>query len=152
MTNIIITQNNFNGDWRFIPNKNGTKSQLILSKNILTKNGTNENVSYNFNYDVKDHVIGRPTSLMNQLLGLDENQFYKCIIDNNSLTFIVMTQSEINDYNKSNEDKKNKEKDKFLIYFDVIRTEFRNDKLLMLKVLNLYFMRKKIDLENILTI
>ena len=116
MTNIIITQNNFNGDWRFIPNKNGTKSQLILSKNILTKNGTNENVSYNFNYDVKDHVIGRPTSLMNQLLGLDENQFYKCIIDNNSLTFIVMTQSEINDYNKSNEDKKNKEKDENIKY------------------------------------
>ena len=50
------------------------------------------------------------------------------------------------------QDKKNKEKDKFLIYFDIIRTEFRNDKLLMLKVLNLYFMRKKIDLENILTI
>ena len=48
--------------------------------------------------------------------------------------------------------KKNKEKDKFLIYFDIIRTEFRNDKLLMLIILNLYFMRKKIDLENILTI
>ena len=30
--------------------------------------------------------------------------------------------------------------------------EFRNDKLLMLIILNLYFMRKKIDLENILTI
>lgn len=110
MTNTIITQNNFNGDWKFIPRKNGNQSQLILSKNLLTKNNENENICYNFNYDIKNHVIGRPTSLMNQLLGLDENQFYKCIIDNNSLTFIVMTQSEINDYNKSNEDKKNKEK------------------------------------------
>ena len=50
------------------------------------------------------------------------------------------------------EDKKNKNKNKFLVYFDIIRTEFRNDKLLMLVILNLYFMRKNIDLENIMTI
>ena len=106
MTNTIVTQNNFNGDWRFIPRNNGTQSQLILSKNLLTKSNNNENISYNFNYDVKDHVIGRPTSLMNELLGLNENQFYKCIIDNNCLTFIVMTQSEINDYNQKNEKNK----------------------------------------------
>ena len=49
------------------------------------------------------------------------------------------------------QDKKNKDKHLFLVYFDVIRTEFRNDKLLMLVILNLYFMRKKIDLENILS-
>ena len=48
------------------------------------------------------------------------------------------------------QDKKNKEKDLFLVYFDIIRVEFRNDKLLMVTILNLYFMRKKIDLENIL--
>jgi len=49
------------------------------------------------------------------------------------------------------QDKKNKDKHLFLVYFDIIRTEFRNDKLLMLVILNLYFMRKKIDLENILS-
>jgi len=48
------------------------------------------------------------------------------------------------------QDKKNINKNLFLVYFDVIRTEFRNEKLLMIKILNLYFMRKKIDLENIL--
>ena len=48
-------------------------------------------------------------------------------------------------------DKKNKKKNLFLVYFDIIRTEFRNDKLLMLIILNLYFMRKNIDLENILS-
>jgi len=109
MVNTVITQNNFNGDWKFIPRNNGNQSQLILSKNLLTENNKYVNVIYNFNYDVKDHVIGRPTSLMNELLGLNENQFYKCIIDNNSLTFIVMTQSEIDEYN---ENKRNQVKTK----------------------------------------
>ena len=48
------------------------------------------------------------------------------------------------------QDKKNENKYIFLVYFDIIRTEFRNEKLLMIKILNLYFMRKNIDLENIL--
>ena len=39
-----------------------------------------------------------------------------------------------------------------LIYIDKLRKEFRNEKYLMLIILNIYFMRKKIDLENILTI
>ena len=103
MPNTILTKNNFNGNWKLIPRENGNQSQLILSKNILTKDGTNENVLYNFNYDISNHVIGRPTSLMNELLGLDENQFYKCIIENESLTFIVMTQSEIDEYKQNNE-------------------------------------------------
>ena len=110
MTNTILTENNFNGNWKFIPSNNGTQSQLILSKNLLTKSNKNENISYNFNYDVKDHVIGRPTSLMNELLGLNENQFYKCIIDDNCLTFIVMTQSEIDEYNQNNENKRSQVK------------------------------------------
>tara|TARA_Y100000591_G_C21854260_1_gene713941 strand:+ start:6535 stop:7353 length:819 start_codon:yes stop_codon:yes gene_type:complete len=83
----------------------------------------------------------------------DKNNF-KTIKDCNDLVILL--------YNKGyscldiikyiEQDKKNKEKEKFLMYFDIIRTEFRNDKLLMLIILNLYFMRKKIDLENILTI
>ena len=45
---------------------------------------------------------------------------------------------------------KNKNKYKFLIYFDKIKSEFRNEKLFMFTILNLYFMRKNFDLENIL--
>ena len=45
-----------------------------------------------------------------------------------------------------------KENDKYLylIYFDKIRSEFRNEKLLIFKILNMYFMRKNLNLENIL--
>lgn len=45
---------------------------------------------------------------------------------------------------------KNKDKFKYLIYFDKIKSEFRNEKLYMLTILNLFFMRKNFDLENIL--
>ena len=38
----------------------------------------------------------------------------------------------------------------YLIYFDKIRSEYRNEKLFMLVILNLFFMRKKLNLENIL--
>lgn len=39
-----------------------------------------------------------------------------------------------------------------LIFIDKLRREFRNEKFLMLIILNIYFMRKKVDLENIITI
>ena len=38
----------------------------------------------------------------------------------------------------------------YLIYFDKIRSEYRNEKLFMFVILNLFFMRKKLNLENIL--
>ena len=38
----------------------------------------------------------------------------------------------------------------YLIYFDKIRSEFRDEKLLMFLILNLFFMRKNLNLENIL--
>ena len=38
----------------------------------------------------------------------------------------------------------------FLIYFDKIRSQFRDEKLLMLTILNLFFLRKNLNLENIL--
>ena len=40
-------------------------------------------------------------------------------------------------------------KNNLLIYFDKIRKEFRNEKLLMLLIFYKFFMRKDIDLENI---
>jgi DNA polymerase III delta prime subunit len=49
----------------------------------------------------------------------------------------------------SKADKDNK-KYKYLIYFDKIRSEYRNEKLLMITIINLYFMRKNLNLENIL--
>jgi GTPase SAR1 family protein len=49
-------------------------------------------------------------------------------------------------------DKTIKKKNKYfyLIYFDKIRSDFRNEKLFMFVVLNLFFMRKNLNLENIL--
>tara|TARA_A100001015_G_scaffold205131_1_gene229345 strand:- start:2912 stop:3724 length:813 start_codon:yes stop_codon:yes gene_type:complete len=49
-------------------------------------------------------------------------------------------------------DKSIEHKNKFmyLIYFDKIRSEFRNEKLFMFIIINLFFMRKNINLENIL--
>ena len=44
----------------------------------------------------------------------------------------------------------NENKYLYLIYFDKIRSEYRNEKLFMLVILNLFFMRKKLNLENIL--
>ena len=45
---------------------------------------------------------------------------------------------------------KKKKKYLFLIYFDKIRSQFRDEKLLMLTILNLFFLRKNLNLENIL--
>jgi DNA polymerase III delta prime subunit len=39
-----------------------------------------------------------------------------------------------------------------LIFIDKLRKEFRNEKFLILIILNIYFMRKKIDLDNIISI
>ena len=44
-----------------------------------------------------------------------------------------------------------KDKSLLLMYFDKIRKNFRNEKILIFKILYFTFMRKKIDLENILT-
>ena len=45
---------------------------------------------------------------------------------------------------------KNKKNDLALLYFDKIRKQIRNEKLLIFYILYFVFMRKKIDLENIL--
>ena len=45
---------------------------------------------------------------------------------------------------------KKKNKFLYLIYFDKIRSQFRDEKLLMLTILNLFFLRKNLNLENIL--
>jgi len=45
-----------------------------------------------------------------------------------------------------------KNKYKFLIYVDKIRKEYRNEKIIILNILNYIFMRPKEDLENILNL
>lgn len=45
---------------------------------------------------------------------------------------------------------KNDNKYLFLIYFDKIRSEYRNEQLFIFVILNLFFMRKNLNLENIL--
>ena len=47
-------------------------------------------------------------------------------------------------------DEKTKNKYFYLIYLDKIRSEFRNEKLFMFLILNLFYMRKNLNLENIL--
>ena len=54
------------------------------------------------------------------------------------------------DYIETDKHFENKNKFLYLIYFDRIRSEFRNEKLIMFLILNLYFMRKNLNLENIL--
>ena len=49
------------------------------------------------------------------------------------------------------ENSNNKNKYKFLLYFDKIRREFRNEKNLMFSCCYLFLMRKNINLENILS-
>ena len=49
------------------------------------------------------------------------------------------------------ENSNNENKYKFLLYFDKIRREFRNEKNLMFSCCYLFLMRKNINLENILT-
>lgn len=57
-----------------------------------------------------------------------------------------------NDIVKTLENNSFKKEDKYLylIYFDKIRSQFRDEKLLMLTILNLFFLRKNLNLENIL--
>ena len=45
---------------------------------------------------------------------------------------------------------KNKNNDLALLYFDKIRKQIRNEKLLIFYILYFVFMRKNVDLENIL--
>ena len=46
----------------------------------------------------------------------------------------------------------NKNKYKVLVYFDKIRKEYRNEKIIMFNILNFLFMRPKEELENILNL
>ena len=57
-----------------------------------------------------------------------------------------------NDIIKTLENNSFKKVDKYLylIYFDKIRSQFRDENLLMLTILNLFFLRKNLNLENIL--
>ena len=59
---------------------------------------------------------------------------------------------ELIDYIDNNVNFKKKVKDKYLLltYFDKIRKEFRNEKIIIFIILYFTFMRKNINLENIL--
>ena len=57
---------------------------------------------------------------------------------------------ELLDIIESDKSMESKNKYFYLIYFDKIRSEFRDEKLFMFLILNLFFMRKNLNLENIL--
>ena len=92
---IIINKKNFDGNWEYIPKKGNTQSQIILSKMI-----NNKNVIYNFNADKYDDCLGKPNSLMDELLSLDKDSFYKRIISNDSIKFIRISEDEYKKYFK----------------------------------------------------
>ena len=59
-----------------------------------------------------------------------------------------MTKKEIINYIE-NEDIEPIKKYKFLLIFNKIKKDFRNEKLLMLYILNFVYLRSDVDLENI---
>ena len=103
-TLMIIYKDNFDGEWIFIPSHNDINNQLILTKDYC-----GEKITYNFNFDDKECFMGKLVSLMNVLLGLDEKKFYKRIINDNSIEFIVMNDNEIKDYKEAIRKEENKE-------------------------------------------
>lgn len=93
MISHIINKDNFDGEWKFIPRRNNSNNQLILTKNYFGKK-----LVCNINFDEKEKVFGKPVSLINVLLGLDEDKFYKRIINDNSIEFVTMNDNEIRTY------------------------------------------------------
>ena len=92
----IINKENFDGEWKFIPRRNNCNNQLVLTKNYFGKK-----LGCNFNFDQKEAIIGRPVSLINVLLGLEEEIFYKRVINDNSIEFIAMNSDEIKTYKEN---------------------------------------------------
>ena len=68
---------------------------------------------------------------------------YELSVENNCLDIIEILENSSNIIT-------NKNKYKVLVYFDKIRKEYRNEKIIMLNILNFLFMRPKEELENIL--
>jgi DNA polymerase III delta prime subunit len=105
-----------------IRDKNFNKKKKWLKNNILKKNNYNDQIKC-LEFSNKLYQKGYSA--------LDLIDFFN---NNNTAKFI----DEINKY-------------EFIIFFDKIRKEFRNEKILISMILYFMFMRKKLKKENILT-
>jgi len=79
-----------------------------------------------------------------KLMDLKDHSLKNCFIISNKLYEKGFSCLDIINYIKNN-----KNLPTLLIYFDKIRKEFRNEKLLILNLICFYFIRKNLDLENI---
>ena len=98
-----------------------------------------------------DFLVKRRTWLKKKLL---KKVNYKNIKNCNDLVGKLYEKSytglDILDILENDKTLEKKNKFLYLIYFDKIRSEYRNEKLFMFVILNLFFMRKNLNLENIL--
>ena len=115
-------------------------------------NGKNISLHENFKHHLtnNDFILKRNKWLKKKL---ETRKNFKDIHTVTSLTDVLYEKSYNSiDIIKILESETFKKQNKFLylIYFDKIRSQFRDEKLLMLTILNLFFLRKNLNLENIL--
>ena len=123
---------------------------IPLPKNPMTNDSINLHFFKKEMYTTNSYYIKRNIWLKKEIVK-DKN--YKNI---KSCTKFILklykngySALDILDYINNHYQEKNKYL--FLVYFDKIRKEFRNEKLLMFCILYFTFMRKKIDIKNILS-
>ena len=106
---------------------------------------------YNGNKVINDYTKKKRISLK-KLISNKKNyiDMDSCILFIEKLYQKGYSALDIIDYIKNNNVSDNIYKYKFLIFFDSIRKEFRNEKILMLIIFFYIFMRKNLHLENIL--
>jgi len=105
----------------------------------------------------KQHISNHPL-LIKRTSWLKKNivkkKYYATLNDCNNFVKVLYEKGycsiELLDIIESEKCIETKNKYFYLIYFDKIRSEFRDEKLLMFLILNLFFMRKNLNLENIL--
>jgi len=122
---------------------------IYIPKPLVNNKLKNLHITENTNYN--NYKNKRETWLKNKLTG----QFKKKNNDIKELTTFINTiynkgYSALDIFNIIKQTNKPNKYD-FLFYFDKIRLEFRNEKVLMFIYCYFFYMRKNINLENILT-
>ena len=132
---------------------------MALSRfcNIYIPYPSTDNVSTSLHQYKKKHIIDnlfikkRKTWLEKNIVKkLNYQSIEKCCDFVDKLYEKAYSGLDIIKYIENNKNEDDKNKYLYLIYFDKIRSEYRNEKLYMLTILNLYFMRKNLKVENIL--
>ena len=99
-------------------------------------------------------TLSKPEEKIEEILTFVKKKYYATLNDCNNFVKVLYEKGycsiELLDIIESEKCIETKNKYFYLIYFDKIRSEFRDEKLLMFLILNLFFMRKNLNLENIL--